>query len=112
LTIHTEKKPEDFKLGDSLHPSALTVQQEAAQYLAERGSFGRVTEFCAIQHIVLEPKVELEMLRQEAAREHVVAAFKRFIKGTELNEYEYSHIEPSLVPLYKMFRAFKLSQVK
>lgn len=110
--IHSEMKPEDFKLGDSLHPSTLTVQQEAAHFLAERGSFGRVTEFCAVQHIVLEPKVELEMLRQEAAREHVVAAFDKFIKGAELNEYEQSHINPALVPLYKIFRAFKLSQVK
>lgn len=110
MTLHSEKIY--GTLGDSLRPDTTPVEELAARYLAERGSYARHMEFCAIQGIIPDPAVEREMLRQEAAREHVVAAFEKFIKGAELNEYEQSHIEPALVPLYKIFRAFKLSQVK
>lgn len=110
MTLHAEKMI--HSLGDSLRPVELTLEDGAALALAERGSYARYMEFCAIQQLIPHDDVVREIQRQEAAREHVVAAFEKFIKGTELNEYEQSHIEPSLVPLYKMFRAFKLSQVK
>jgi hypothetical protein len=111
MAVHSETRHQQ-ELGDSLHPAKISAQEAAATFLAERGSFDGAMSFFAIQGVVASDDVMKELRRQEANREHIVAAFGRMIDGDGLNEYEQTHVHPSLHEFYKLFRAVKLKQVK